>query len=304
MKNDSKNKIRLGIFITIGIVVFILAIYFIGEKQQLFRSTFNISGVFKDVGGLQVGGNVRFAGINVGVVESITIITDTSVQVDMIIDESVRKFINKNAVANIGTEGLMGNKILFISPGKGKAITIEDQDHIKTAPPINLDEIFASLKGTIDNSTVITNDLAKITTYIKDGKGIVGRLLMDDDLSQNFDSAIALLKSGSSGFNTLIKSTLNNTEAMTSDLMTIVKNVKDGNGSVGKLLMDPSLAQNLDSVMTNLKDGSVGLKELSLNVNKNLGKNIDSVMINLKDGTFNLKMLLEKAQSSWLLWGF
>ncbi|MBK8662556.1 MAG: hypothetical protein IPN18_12400 [Ignavibacteriales bacterium] len=56
--------------------------------------------------------------------------------------------------------------------------------------------------------------------------------------------------------------------------------------------------------MTNLKDGSVGLKELSLNVNKNLGKNIDSVMINLKDGTFNLKMLLEKAQSSWLLWGF
>ncbi len=304
MKNDSKNKIRLGIFITIGIVVFILAIYFIGEKQQLFRSTFNISGVFKDVGGLQVGGNVRFAGINVGVVESITIVTDTSVQVDMIIDESVRKFINKNALANIGTEGLMGNKILFISPGKGKAITIEDQDHIKTAPPINLDEIFASLKGTIDNSTVITNDLAKITTYIKDGKGIVGRLLMDDDLSQNFDSAIALLKSGSSGFNTLIKSTLNNTETMTSDLMTIVKNVKDGNGSVGKLLMDPSLAQNLDSVMTNLKDGSVGLKELSLNVNKNLGKNIDSVMINLKDGTFNLKMLLEKAQSSWLLWGF
>ncbi|MBK7867713.1 MAG: hypothetical protein IPJ75_12455 [Ignavibacteriales bacterium] len=127
---------------------------------------------------------------------------------------------------------------------------------------------------------------------------------MDDDLSQNFDSAIALLKSGSSGFNTLIKSTLNNTETMSADLMTIVRNVKDGNGSVGRLLMDPSLAQNLDSVMTNLKDGSVGLKELSVNVNKNLGKNIDSVMINLKDGTFNLKMLLEKAQSSWLLWGF
>ncbi len=304
MKNDSKNKVRLGIFITIGIVVFILAIYFIGEKQQLFRSTFNISGVFKDVGGLQVGGNVRFAGINVGVVQSISIITDTSVQVEMIIDESVRKFINKNAVANIGTEGLMGNKILFISPGKGKAVTIEDRDQIHTAPPINLDEIFASLKGTIDNTSEITADLAKITTYIKDGKGIVGRLLMDDDLSQNFDSAIALLKSGSSGFNTLIKSTLNNTENMTADLMTIVKNVKDGNGSVGRLLMDPSLAQNLDSVMTNLKDGSVGLKELSLNVNRNLGKNIDSVMVNLKDGTFNLKMLLEKAQSSWLLWGF
>ena len=59
MKKNSANKIKLGMFISLGIVVFVLAIYFIGERQQLFRSTFRLSGVFKDVAGLQAGNNVK-----------------------------------------------------------------------------------------------------------------------------------------------------------------------------------------------------------------------------------------------------
>lgn len=55
MKKDSTNKIKLGIFISLGIAVFIFGIYFIGERQQLFRSSFRVSGIFKDVGGLQAG---------------------------------------------------------------------------------------------------------------------------------------------------------------------------------------------------------------------------------------------------------
>ena len=73
MKKNTSNKIRLGIFVSLGIVVFILGIYFIGERQQLFRSTFRLSGVFKDVAGLQAGNNVRLSGINVGTVENISI---------------------------------------------------------------------------------------------------------------------------------------------------------------------------------------------------------------------------------------
>jgi phospholipid/cholesterol/gamma-HCH transport system substrate-binding protein len=95
MKNDTSNKIRLGIFVTIGIVVFILGIYFIGERQQLFRSSFRISGVFKNVEGLQAGNNVRFSGINVGTVEDIKIVSDSSVKVEVLIDENTRKFIKK-----------------------------------------------------------------------------------------------------------------------------------------------------------------------------------------------------------------
>ena len=86
MKKKVSHKVRLGIFISLGILIFILAIYFIGEKQQLFRSTFRLSGVFKDVAGLQVGNNVRLSGINVGTIDNISIISDTSVRVIILVD--------------------------------------------------------------------------------------------------------------------------------------------------------------------------------------------------------------------------
>src|SRR5436305_776618 len=105
MQNTTGNKIRLGIFLSVGIGLFIVGIYFIGQRQQLFHDTFHISGIFKDISGLQVGNNVRFSGINVGVIESIQQVTDSTVKVDMMIDEKTRKFIKKNAKATIGSDG-------------------------------------------------------------------------------------------------------------------------------------------------------------------------------------------------------
>jgi len=204
MKKDTSSKIRLGIFISLGIVMFILGIYFIGERQQLFRSTFRVSGVFKDVAGLQAGNNVRFSGINVGTVENIRIVSDTSVRVEILIDENTRKFIKKDAVASIGSEGLMGNKILIISPGTGGKMEIENNDTIQTIQPINMDDVLISLKTTIDNTSLVTSDLSKITNSVQSGKGAIGRLLMDRSYAQNFDSTFVNLKEGSAGFKILM----------------------------------------------------------------------------------------------------
>lgn len=119
MKKNSSNKIKLGIFVSFGLVALIIAVYFIGEKQLLFKNTFHLTGVFEDVGGLQAGNNVRLSGINIGTVESISLVSDTTVRVEIVIDESSRKFIKKDAVATIGSEGLIGNKVLVINPGTG-----------------------------------------------------------------------------------------------------------------------------------------------------------------------------------------
>jgi phospholipid/cholesterol/gamma-HCH transport system substrate-binding protein len=245
MKKDTSNKIRLGIFVSLGIVVFILGIYFIGERQQLFRSTFRVSGVFKDVAGLSAGGNVRFSGINVGTVETISIVSDTSVRVEIIIDESVRKFIKKDAVASIGSEGLMGNKILILNPGTGGKPEIENNDSVETIQPIDMDDILISLKTTIDNTSNITDDLSKIASNIQSGKGTIGRLFMD-----------------------------------------------------------PTLAQNFDSSIVNLKQGSEGLRNLMVDAKGSFAQNFDSTFINLKEGSAGFKMLVDKAKKSWLLWGF
>src|ERR1700746_891978 len=139
MKKNTNKKIGLGIFVSIGMLFFIAGIYYIGKKQQLFNETFRISGIFKDVRGLQVGNNVQFSGINVGIVENISIVTDTTVKVDLLINENARKFIHKNAGAIIGSDGLMGNKILSITPGTASEETINDNDVITTSMPVNID---------------------------------------------------------------------------------------------------------------------------------------------------------------------
>lgn len=203
MKKDTGNTIRLGAFISLGIAVLILGIYFIGERQQLFRKTFRVSGVFRDVAGLQEGNNVRFSGINVGTVDNIAIVSDTSVKVEILISESTRKFIKKDAVASIGSEGLMGNKTLTINPGTGGKMEIENNDTVGTVQPINMDDIMTSLKTTIDNTSRITSDLSRITGTLQSGKGTIGRLLMNQSDAQRIDSILVNLEEGSAGFKML-----------------------------------------------------------------------------------------------------
>lgn len=200
MRKNTGKKIVLGIFVCLGALFFTIAIYYIGEKQQLFNQTFRVTGLFKDVHGLQVGNNVRFSGINVGVVEDIMIITDTTVKVDMIISEDTRRFIRKDAKAIIGTDGLMGSKILTILPGTAYQPVIENDDYIRTISPVSFDDILARLKTTGDNAATITNDLATIIGNIRAGRGTMGKLFMDTAFAENIDKTVVELKEGASGF--------------------------------------------------------------------------------------------------------
>ncbi|HLP17495.1 MAG TPA: MlaD family protein, partial [Bacteroidota bacterium] len=179
MNKQTSTNIKLGIFVTIGFLLLIAAIYFISAKQQLFNKTFRISGVFNDVSGLLAGNNVRFSGITVGIVETIRIETDTTVRVVMLINEDVRRFIKKDAQATIGSEGLMGNKTLTITPGTPTEDAIEDNDVIHTTPPLNLDAALNTMKTTSENVARITGDLADIVHTIRLGRGTIGQLFMD-----------------------------------------------------------------------------------------------------------------------------
>lgn len=200
MKKNSGNKIKLGMFITVGLFLFVCAIYYIGKKQQMFNSTFRLNGIFKDVRGLQVGNNVRFSGIDVGVVEDMEIVTDSSVRVSLVLDESTRKFIKKNAKATIGSDGLMGNKILVIIPGTSDQKIIQDNDYISTTVPVNVDDILAKLQVTGENAAKITGDLSAIMDNIRAGKGTVGKLFMDTTFAENLDKTVVNLKHGAGGF--------------------------------------------------------------------------------------------------------
>jgi phospholipid/cholesterol/gamma-HCH transport system substrate-binding protein len=292
MNKKTSTTLKLGIFVTVGCILFITAIYYISTKQQLFNKTFRISGVFKDVSGLQAGNNVRFSGITVGIIESIAIETDSTVRVGMRIEESVRRFIKKDAEATIGSDGLMGNKILIITPGTSGLPEIENNEVIRTTQPINMDQALTTLKTTGDNVAQLTGDLADIVHSIREGKGTIGQLIMDstylkqtrENLAQitgDFAVISGTLRSGKSGLgkilmdSTYLKIPIENAIRMTNDLTEIVGNVHAGQGVLGRLLMDSSSAFTIDTTLTNLKKSSV-----------------------------HLNTVTEKAKSSFLLWGF
>jgi phospholipid/cholesterol/gamma-HCH transport system substrate-binding protein len=200
MEKGSKNEVRLGIFVSVAIALFIAGIYFVGQRQQLFNDTFQISGIFSDINGLQIGDNVRFSGINVGIISDIQQVTDTTVSVTMTIDESTRKFMKKNVLAIISSDGLMGNKIISIIPRAPGQKVLQNNDIIETSQPVSVDEIMTKIKTTFDNTATISGDLSAMMQNIREGKGTIGKLVMDSIFAQNVSQALVNIKQGAGGF--------------------------------------------------------------------------------------------------------
>jgi len=191
MRTTSSQKIKIGLFVVIGLVVLFLAIFLIGNQKSMFSSTFRVSGTFKNVNGLMVGNNVRFAGINVGVVEDINIVSDSTVKVDLTLNNNVKKFIKKDAKVSIGSDGLMGDKLIVISPG---GITsheiINDGGTLAAVNPVDVDKIIAKLTRVADNAEKITGSLSGIFEDVNQGKGTLGRLLHNDKMARDMEGTI------------------------------------------------------------------------------------------------------------------
>nr|WP_294775366.1 MlaD family protein [uncultured Flavobacterium sp.] len=297
MEKTASQKIRLGIFVIIGLTFFVLAIYFIGNKQQMFGKTEHLKAVFTNVGGLQLGNNVRFSGINVGTVRGIEIINDSTISVDMQIDEEIFPHIKKDAVATIGSDGLVGSVIINIIPGKGNMTAVKPGDVIQSQNRVRTDDMLTTLNVTNQNAAQLTVDLLKITNEINQGKGTIGVLLRDtvmakdlkatihnlrittektsqtmDNLNKqiaaldNKDNVIGVLKDTVVG--NKIRKVVTNLDASSQEINKVVSNlnatilnIKEGKGAINYLSNDPKLVKKIDSTMTNINEASKKLNE-------------------------------------------
>ena len=197
-KNE-KFKLRLGSFIIGGMTLFVLAIFFIGKQRNLFDPVFSLTTTFYNVSGLQVGNNIRFSGINVGTVDHIRIINDSTVMVDMLIKESARQFIKMDSEVSIGSEGIIGDRMLNISQGSTDNKVVEPGRELASTEPIETDAIIESLQITAINAEVISLELSDIISNINSGKGTLGRLIQDSTIAENLSQTMDNLESSSKG---------------------------------------------------------------------------------------------------------
>jgi phospholipid/cholesterol/gamma-HCH transport system substrate-binding protein len=199
--HTTKFKVRLGLFITGGLLIFVVAVFIIGRQKNLFTPVYKLTTTFYNVSGLQVGNSIRFSGINVGTVDNIKIINDSTVQVDMLIQKNVQKFIKSDCQAAIGSAGLIGDRILVITQGSSDAVPAKNGQQILSKEPVEPDAIMASLQITADNAAVVSFQLAQIMTKVNSGSGTLGRFIQDSTIAENINQTIMNLKKSSKGLN-------------------------------------------------------------------------------------------------------
>jgi phospholipid/cholesterol/gamma-HCH transport system substrate-binding protein len=241
MRKEKTNTTRLGLFVIMAIVLFAYGVYQIGDKQSLFGSTFQLSAVFQNVNGLQPGNNVRFSGINVGSVKEIVILTDSTLQVNMLLEKNLLRFLRKDAIASVGTDGLVGSMIINITPGEGKAPNVVNGDFIKSLGRVETDAVLNKLGNTTENIALLTIKLLEVVDKINEGNGSLSTLLNEDALTNELYIAIQNLRK-----------TSENANALSKQLDYNVNQVMAGQGLLGYLMNDKTFESKVNQTMDHL----------------------------------------------------
>lgn len=233
-----------------GTLLFTVAVYLIGQKQDMFSNTFNLRVVFNNVSGLQPGNNVRFSGINVGSVLGVNIQNDSTIEVVLRVKEEVRKFIKQDALVTIGTDGLMGNMIININPGKGNVPIVEDNDLLQSYTRVKTDDILKTLNMTNENAAMLTRSLLDVVENIQHGKGTLSYLVYDTMLRINLFQSVENLQKATQKTNLLL-----------ANLQDMAGDIESGKGLAGYLLRDTLTSNRLINTMTELQQASANIQQ-------------------------------------------
>jgi phospholipid/cholesterol/gamma-HCH transport system substrate-binding protein len=258
------STVKIGIFIFLGIVILVIGIFLVGDKDALFSSTFKVRAFFNDIQGLRSGATVRLSGIDVGSVESVKIVSDTTgrVEVIMSIREDVKQFIRTDTRASIETEGLVGNKVVVLQIGSSLTDRVREGGIIQSKEPIGFAQVIEETQGIMAYTKEITKDLSEIVARVNRGEGSIGKLLVDEQL---YKDAASLTKRADSSLQQItleinemtevfdklgkgVETVVGNINAVVTDLDTIIAGVKQGKGMLGSMLVEGS---EFDSVFVN-----------------------------------------------------
>lgn len=256
MEKSTSQKLKLGIFVIIGTALLLVAVYILGNRQSMFGGTFELTAVFKNTSGLQTGNNVRFSGIDVGTVQEIDMINDTTIRVRMVISENMQEHIRSNAVATIGSDGLVGSMIVNINPGVGEAPLVNSGDEIRAYSRIATEDMLSTLSVTNENAALLTADLLKVTQSVIEGKGTIGKLLNDTAMAKDMGRAITNLKGISEEVNLAMY-----------EVRSLIQKIEFDGSTAEVLLNDTASGEKMKKLIANLEASSVEINEMVENLN-------------------------------------
>lgn len=309
---DNKKAITVGIFLFIGIVIFLLGVFTLGGQRKTFVKSFQLNVVFDDIQGLKVGNNVWFSGVKVGIIKKIEFYGTSQVKVTLSVEEEAHKYIHRDAKASIGSDGLIGNKIVVIDGGSPKFPFVEDGDVLAVNKTLSTDDIMKTLQVNNKNLNDITRDFKLLAGNLVEGKGTLGALLTDQQIADNFKSIVKNLET-----------TTASTNRMAAELNTFSNKLNTKGGLADELLTDTVVFARLKTSVKELQKTAASAAVMTDNLSKASGKlnqtdnaagillndpkaaqQVRTIMGNLETSSKKLDEDLEALQHNFFLRGF
>ncbi|SDD03109.1 MlaD family protein [Niabella drilacis] len=314
MATRISDNIRLGTFVLGGLFVLVLLLYMIGRNEHLFGTTYVLKARFHNAQGLVKGNNVRFSGIQVGTVRKITIEESTQIEVTMSIDKKMRRVIRKDAVVSIGTDGLVGDKVVDITPVSLICSLARDGDTLTTKPVVSL----AALLDTLDHSgrdiSVIASELKMTVQRVN--RSAIWSLLDDSTVPADIKVTLSNIRQASG-----------RASVMAGGLDRLVQDMRAGRGAAGILLADTVLAGDIRQAGKRIRlagetaDSLIGtLKNVAGDVQAGVAKNngvvhallydtaiiekLNTSLDHIQKGTEGFSQSMEALKHSFLLRGY
>jgi phospholipid/cholesterol/gamma-HCH transport system substrate-binding protein len=309
---SNRRAVVVGLFVLVGLVILVAGILFLGGQQKRFTSTIQLRAVFNDVAGLKTGNNVWFSGVKIGTVKRIKFTGTSQVEVDMNIEASSAEYVRKDAVATLGSDGLIGNRLIVLVGGTPRAGAVDDGDMLDVREALSTESILDTLQITNRNLLKITQDVGTVVNRVKNGRGLAGALLTDTTILLNFRGTMASLQQASqqaaqmTNALTAYTSKLNRPGTLANDLVsdtTIVRDIRASTNSLRRTANQANEAiADVKQATQKLNNGNSAIGVLTSDLS--VGNDIRSTLRNLSSSSQKLDQNLEALKHTFLFRGY
>lgn len=281
----SWNQVRVGIAVVGSLLVLAIAIFFIGETGEVFGQRYQLVTLMSNGNGLIKGASVQLAGQDVGKVDAIEFVPieqrrDPShvLKITIAVNERVREQIRADSEARLRTQGLLGDKVVDLTPGSADAPALEPGDTIPSSVAIDYEQMLSSASAVVDDLSIMLRNMRMIADSLLAGAGTAGRMLTDatlyTELTRTSRSMNEFLDAVGRGEGALVQ--LAQDRELYADLKSVISGVDSltaalvsGEGTLARLLTDESLYAELtstsaraDSILASLEAGEGAIGQL------------------------------------------
>jgi len=256
------DQLKVGGLILVAIAILTIAVVKLGEAADLFTKRYTLVTFLSNSNGLQKGGTVTLAGQLAGNVKQIDFLppsgdTTRNLRVTLEVEERLHKLIREDSRIKLKSLGLLGDKVLDITPGTPRFGILPAGDTIQSLPSLDYEAMLTQANGALTDVVQLTHDLRSITGGIAHGDGTMGQLInsrtMYDQLNgtlTHLNGVLSRLDRPNGTFGRMVDdpALYNHLVDVTAQLDTVLAQLHSPHSSVGRLLTDDTLYTHMVAV--------------------------------------------------------